>query len=96
MLDMLLNASVIDFARIFQFKCCKVQRLIDRGLSNSSIKRIFSNVRAVLNLTIEEHGLDCSNTFVNTYLPSDERPKRVIISPEDIKRVQNVCLDITD
>ena len=70
--------------------------LIYRSLSTSSIKRIFSTIRAVFNLTIQEQGLGCSNAFANTYLPSDERPKRAVISPEDIKRVQKVCLDIAD
>ena len=70
--------------------------LIDRSLSTSSIKRIFSTIRAVFNLTIQEQGLGCSNAFANTFLPSDERPKRAVISPEDIKRVQDVCLDIAD
>jgi len=70
--------------------------LIDRSLSTSSIKRIFYTIRAVFNLTIQEQGLGCSNAFANTFLPSDERPKRAVISPEDIKRVQKVCLDIAD
>ena len=70
--------------------------LIYRSLSTSSIKRIFSTIRAVFTLTIQEQGLGCSNAFSNTYLPSDERPKRAVISPENIKRVQKVCLDIAD
>ena len=65
-------------------------------INTSSIKRIFSTIRAVFNLTIQEQGLGCSNAFANTYLTSDERPKRAVISPEDIKRVQKVCLDIAD
>ena len=32
--------------------------LLDRGMSSSSIKRIFSTVRAVINLSIKENGLD--------------------------------------
>ena len=70
--------------------------LIGRDLSTSSIKRIFSTIRAVFNLTIQEQGVGCSNAFANTYLPSDERPKRAVISPEDIKRIQKVCLEIAD
>ena len=70
--------------------------LIDRSLSTSSIKRIFSTVRAVFNLTIQEQGLRFPNAFANTFLPSDERPKRAIISPKNIKRVQKVCLEIAD
>ena len=70
--------------------------LIDKGLSTSSIRRIFSTIRAVFNLTIHEDGLDCKNAFVNTFLPTDERPKRVSISPEDIKHVQKICFEIAD
>ena len=70
--------------------------LIDKGLSTSSIRRIFSTIRAVFNLTIHEEGLDCRNAFSNTFLPTDERPKRLSISPKDIKRVQKICLEIAD
>jgi len=70
--------------------------LIDKGLSTSSIRRIFSTIRAVFNLTIHEDGLDCKNAFANTFLPTDERPKRVSISPEDIKRIQKICFEIAD
>ena len=70
--------------------------LIDKGLSTSSIRRIFSTIRAVFNLTIHEDGLDCKNAFANTFLLTDERPKRLSISPEDIKRVQKVCLEVGD
>ena len=70
--------------------------MIDGSLSTSSIKRIFSTVRAVFNLTIQEKGLRFPNAFANTFLPSDERPKRAIISPKNIKRVQKVCLEIAD
>ena len=38
----------------------------------------------------------CSKAFANTFLPSDERPKRAVISPEDIKHIQKVCLDVAD
>ena len=70
--------------------------LIDKGLSTSSIRRIFSTIRTVFNLTIHEDGLDCKNAFANTFLPTDERPKRLSISPDDIKRVQKICLEIAD
>ena len=70
--------------------------LIGKGLSTSSIRRIFSTIRAVFNLTIHEEGLDCKNAFSNTFLPTDERPKRSSISPEDIKRVQKICLELAD
>lgn len=70
--------------------------MIDKGLSTSSIRRIFSTIRAVFNLTIHEEGLGYKNTFANTFLPTEERPKRLSISPEDIKRVQKICFEIAD
>lgn len=70
--------------------------LTDKQLSTASIKRIFSTIRAVLNLTIHEDGLQCNNAFAKTFLLSDERPKRATISPECIKRIQQVCLDVAD
>ena len=70
--------------------------LIDKGLSTSSIRRIFSTIRAVFNLTIHEDGLDCKNAFSSTFLPTDERPKRLSISPRAIKGVQKICFEIAD
>ena len=70
--------------------------LVDRGLSSSSIKRIFSTVRAVTTLTIQEDGLICSNAFSKTFIPTDVPAKRVSISPGDIRRLQGVCLSVAD
>ena len=70
--------------------------LIERQLTSTSIQRIFSTIRAAINLTIYEDGLTFPNAFAKTYLPADERPKRASISREDIKRVQKICLDIAD
>ena len=49
-----------------------------------------------MNLTIQENGLSCTNAFAKTFLLSDERPKRASITPEDIKRIQVLCLYIAD
>ena len=70
--------------------------LTSRNLSSASIRRIFSTVRAVITLTIQEDGIKCGNAFAKTFLPNDARPKRASISPEDIKRVQKICLDMAD
>ena len=70
--------------------------LLDRKLATSSIKRIFSTIHSVFNLSIQELGLNYNNAFANTFLPSDERPKRAVISCEDIKHIQQVCLSIAD
>ncbi len=70
--------------------------LIDRGLSTASIKRIFATVRAVISLTLREHGIDSRNPFSGTYLPIDERPKRKTIPIKDVRRIQRECLKIGD
>jgi integrase len=70
--------------------------LLEQSLTTSSIKRMFGTIRAVFTLTIQEQGLGCQNPFARTYLAPINEVKRSSISTEDIKRVQNICLDIAD
>ena len=71
--------------------------LIDRGLTINTIKRMYSTIRSVINLTIFEEGIDCSNAFSNTYMPNlDDSKERQPISIEDIKIIQNECKKIDD
>ena len=70
--------------------------LIDRGLTISSISRIFGTVRAVINLTIQEHGLDCRNAFANIYMPRQTEDKRQPIPKHEIIQIQKTCLEIGD
>ena len=70
--------------------------LMDKGLSTASIKRIFSTVRAVTNLTLREEGIEGSNPFAGTYLPVDDRPKRKTIPIKDVRIIQRECLKIRD
>ena len=58
--------------------------LIDRGLSVLSVRRIFTTVKAVINLAIAEHGLDIRNAFAAIYMPEAESKKRVSIPVETI------------
>ncbi len=39
---------------------------VENGLTISSIKRNFSTIRSIINLTISEQGLNCSNAFART------------------------------
>ena len=70
--------------------------LIDRGLTTSSISRIFGTIRAVINLTIQEHGLDCRNAFANIYLPKKAEEKRKPIPKHEIIQIQKTCLALAD
>ena len=46
--------------------------LLDRGLVISSVKRIFSSVRSIINLSITEEGISCINAFSKTYMPDND------------------------
>ena len=62
--------------------------LIEQGMSNSTLKRVFSSVKAIINLSINEHGLDITNPFSKAYLPSIENEIRESIPLEDIRVIQ--------
>ena len=70
---------------------------IDRGMGIKTVKRVFSSIRAIVNLAIAEEGLDCSNAFARTYFPDDDNAQsRQPISIQDIRKVQSLCRDTDD
>ena len=70
--------------------------LIDKGLSVLSVRRIFTTVKAVINLAIAEHGLDIRNAFAAIYMPEAESKKRVSIPVETIRQIQQSCMEHDD
>ena len=71
--------------------------LIARGLATSSIKRIFSTVKAVLNLAKGELGLTVNNPFSTTFIPQVGVVKnRSSIADADIERIQTLCRKFDD
>ncbi len=70
--------------------------LIDKGLSVLSVRRIFTTVKAVINLAIAEHGLDIRNAFAAIYMPEAESKKRVSIPLETIRQIQQSCMEHDD
>ena len=60
-------------------------------MSNSTVKRVFSSVRAIINLSISEHGLNIVNPFSKIYLPSIDNELRMSIPVKAIKTVQSYC-----
>ena len=71
--------------------------LFDRGLSSSSVRRAFASIRAVINLAIKEHGLNCSNGFTNTFIPDlEDTKRRVPIPSTNLRLVQLKCKEIDD
>ena len=71
--------------------------LTEKGLSTSSLQRIFSGIKAVVNFAILEQGLDCSNPFTRVYIPTNtDIKKRNAISMDNITKIQNKCIEIDD
>ena len=66
--------------------------LLNRGLTTNSVKRNFSTIRSIINLCIQEYGLDYKNAFSRVYLPDlDDSKKRKPIPIENIKQIQQDC-----
>jgi len=71
--------------------------LIDRGMGIKTVKRVFSSVRAIVNIAITEHGINCVNGFAKTYFPAEEGvSKRQPIATSDILLTQRLCIDADD
>ena len=71
--------------------------LIKKGLASSSVKRVFSTVRAITNLAIAEYGLDMRSPFANVYFPElDDIKERLPVSTHDIKLIQIHCREADD
>ena len=71
--------------------------LIKKGLASSSVKRVFSTIRAITNLAIAEYGLVMRSPFANVYFPElDDIKERLTVSPHDIKLIQRHCRETND
>jgi integrase len=71
--------------------------LINKGLASSSVKRVFSTVRAIMNLAISEHGLDIRSPFNSVYFPElDDVNERHPVPLNDLRAVQKLCKQYDD
>ena len=71
--------------------------LLDRGLLISSVKRIFSSIRSIINLSISEEGINCLNAFSKTYMPESNNVEiRKPIPKKDIRHIQLLCREYDD
>ncbi|MDC1375930.1 tyrosine-type recombinase/integrase, partial [bacterium] len=71
--------------------------LIEKGLLISSVKRVFSSIRSIINLSISEEGINCINAFSKTYMPDkNEIDIRKTIPTKDIKHIQSLCEEKDD
>ena len=71
--------------------------LFSKGLNGASVARVFSTVRAVINLALSEFGLSIVNPFSNVYFDQSQGvKKRIPVKPEDIEKVQQECYQADD
>ena len=71
--------------------------LFARGMSSSSVKRVFSSVKSIVNLAIREQGLTVTNVFSGTFIPDDGvKQLRNPIPAEALQRVQLDCQNLDD
>ena len=71
--------------------------LVEKGLASSSVKRVFSSVKAIVNLAINELGVESKNPFAGVYLASrDDAKKRKPLSNNSLKHLQNACMEADD
>jgi len=71
--------------------------MIERGLTGSSITRIFGTVRAVLNFTASEVGITMNNPFNGVYYDRLSGVKDRVPLPIDVLRsVQQKCMKVDD
>jgi integrase len=70
--------------------------MLEKGLSIASVKRNFSTIRSIINLTISEQGLDCGNAFSRTFMPEQDRQRRLPIPIDCMKAIQSDCRHIDD
>ena len=71
--------------------------LFKQKLTESSVSRLFTSIKAVMSLTINEFGIDSKNVFANVYMPQTTQPvKRQAIDSSTLKLIQTKCYEIDD
>lgn len=71
--------------------------LLNRGLSSSSVRRVFTSIKAIYNLASSEYGIQQPNPFTSIYLPDlKDVKKRMPFSESDLRSMQAICKDIND
>ena len=71
--------------------------LLKKGLTTNSVKRNFAYIRSIINLCIQEHGLDCKNAFSRVYLPDlDDSKRRKPIPIWNIREIHKDCMEADD
>lgn len=71
--------------------------LLKNGLATNSVKRNFATIRSIINLAIQEHGIECRNAFAKVFLPDlDDSKQRKPIPTDVINKIQQECVSVDD
>ena len=71
--------------------------LRERGLAKESIARNLTNVRAVINFVLREHGIQPNTAFSGIYLGENEAPKRRYVpTADELRKLQQMCKQYDD
>ena len=66
-------------------------------MGKSTVKRVFSSIRSIINLTITEKGLEGTNGFLGTFIPEGlKEKKRKPIPANIIRDIQTKCMELDD
>ena len=70
---------------------------LERGMTNSTVKRVFGSVRAIINLVMREHGIEGSNAFSGTFMPDrGDASTRQPIPADKLRTIQQRCQTTDD
>ena len=92
-------AKVLGNRPITSYKSSEAAQFLDwcfdKGMSLNTVKRVFASVRSIINLCIQEYGIDCRNPFSRVYLPDlNDNRKRKPIPVDNIRQIQKDCIEI--
>ena len=69
----------------------------EQGMSLNTVKRVFTAVRSVINLTMREHGIKGTNAFSSTFMPDKpDASQRQPIPDEILRTIQRHCQSTDD
>ena len=74
-----------------------VVAVIGKGMTATSMRRVFGEVKAINSLAIREHGLTRYNMFGTVFIPDDEKAfTRLPIPDENLLGIQKGCVELND
>ena len=67
-----------------------------KGLATTSIQRVITSIKAVINFNINEFGIDCKNAFANVYIETRRERKNRTIALTSVRKIQSASIRTGD